>query len=390
MDTIDLQYMPIVDESEAYVSKLLREQLTPDHRYHNLPHTLSVLAAERRIATYLALPAEDREILDLAALFHDTGFIRVYDGHEQESANIAADFLRMHGYPEEKIQHICDCILATQPERTPNTLLEAILRDADLNNLARTDYTAALRNLRHEWMVFNGKEYSDEDWMELNSRFLKSHRYHTDAARTLFGPQRDENSELLKSQLKERNKRKKRNGDKIISSRGAQMMVKTALRNHLDLSNLADNKANIMLSINALIITVAMPLGATRVEAYPYLIAPLGVLLLTCLVSMVFATLATRPIRMEGFTTPDIIKAGEANLFFFGNFFKMDFAAYRSGLEQVIAEETHLEQSIMRDLFHLGKSLGRKYHQLRICYNIFLIGIILTVLTFVVSFLLQR
>ena len=165
------------------------------------------------------------------------------------------------------------------------------------------------------------------------------------------------------------------------------MMFKTSLRNHLDLSNLADNKANIMLSVNALIITIVMPQTVSSFfKGNLFLIFPLVSLLLTCLASMIYATLATRPIKMKGYTSEDQVKTNRSNLFFFGNFYKMSYSEYRSGMQFVVADEDKLEDSIMRDLYFLGKSLGRKYNQLRTCYTIFMIGIIFTVLVFVISY----
>ncbi len=383
--------MSIVLDSERHVSRLLSEQLTENHRYHNLPHTLSVLYAARQLAGYFDISEEEREVLDLAALFHDTGFIRDYDNHEEESIRLAGEFLRSQHYCEGRLERVQACILATKVGEMPQNRLQAILKDADLSNLGRADYLTTLENLRHEWDVFCNRQYTDAEWYDLNRKFLKQHYYYTEAARSLYGKQLADNAEMLKVMAKDLKKDGARAGDKIdkiTTSRSAQMMVKTALRNHLDLSNLADNKANIMLSINALIITVAMPLGATRVQEFPYLLPALLVLLLTCLTSMIFATLATRPIHMHGKTTQEAIAAGEANLFFFGNFFKMSFPEYRTGLQRIIAEEANLEANIMRDLYHLGRSLGNKYVQLRICYNIFLGGVILTVIVFCVSYLL--
>ncbi|MDV7394754.1 DUF5706 domain-containing protein, partial [Arthrospira platensis SPKY1] len=129
------------------------------------------------------------------------------------------------------------------------------------------------------------------------------------------------------------------------------MMFKTALRNHLDLSNLADNKANIMLSVNALIITIAMPLAVSFIKSNLFLLIPLGCLLATCLLSMIFATLATRPIPMTGYTAKEQIDEGRSNLFFFGNFYSMKYDEYQEGMKAVIADESNLEGSIMRDLF---------------------------------------
>jgi len=102
---------------------------------------------------------------------------------------------------------------------------------------------------------------------------------------------------------------------------------------------------------------------------------------------MIFATLATRPIRMTGKTEQKSIEEGQSNLFFFGNFYKMPFETYKTGIRHVLDEEEYLEDSIMRDLYFLGKSLGRKYAQLRICYTVFMLGVVITVLGFLAAYI---
>lgn len=176
----------------------------------------------------------------------------------------------------------------------------------------------------------------------------------------------------------------------IEGSRSAQMMFKTALRNHIDLTNIADNKANIMLSINALIITIAMPLMATQVRENVFLLAPTICLLFTCLLSIIFATLATRPVKTQGSIALEQIGQKPTNLFFFGNFYKMNLADYIEGLRRVSTNNEYLEEAIAADLFFLGKALGRKFNQLRICYAIFMVGVTITVGSFLLAYMLTH
>ncbi|MCI5082315.1 MAG: DUF5706 domain-containing protein [Saprospiraceae bacterium] len=376
--------MDIVQKAEDYVRELLTNELTKDHRYHNLTHTLTVRDNCLKLASKLSLNAEETEILQLAALFHDTGFTKVYTGHEEVGKEIARKFLRQHDYPETKLQKVTACIGATKVGETAQDQLEEVIQDADLNNLGSGRYNEVLAGLRHEWKVFLGKEYTDEEWHKMNYQFIKNHEYHTEVAQQDFQEPLQENLKSMKKIVKKdkRKKKLKDAGDTITSNKGAQMMFKTALRNHLDLTNLADNKANIMLSVNALIITIAMPLAATFVGDRPTLIYPIGVLFLTCLTSMIFATMATRPIKMTGFTSEDLITQKRSNLFFFGNFYKMNYPTYEQGMKKVIEDEEHLEASIMRDLFYLGSALGEKYRLLRLCYTIFMFGITISVLIF--------
>ncbi len=380
----------IVNKAEQHVTRLLNEKLTPDHLYHNLPHTLSVRSAALAIGQEMQLNKEQLEILELAALFHDTGFTNTYEGHELESRNIAIGFLNWQDYPEASKEKVLSCIDATLPAHQPNSVLEEVIRDADLVNLASDNYPIGLSALRHEWRVFLNKSFSDTEWFEMNTKFLKSHTYHTQAAEALYGEKKKENQKYLKKTAKkERKLDEKQVKSSLQGSKSVQMMFKTALRNHIDLSTLADNKANIMLSVNALIITVAMPMAVSYILEQPKLIYPVMSLLLTCLLSMIFATLATRPIKMTGETTLEKVKSQESNLFFFGNFYKMKYPEYKKGMSEVISDEEMLEDTIQRDLFFLGKSLGNKYYQLRVCYNIFMVGIIISVILFIVIYRLN-
>ena len=389
----------IVAAAERYVTALLKEKLTEDHRYHSLQHTFKVRDAALALGKSMGLNEEGLELLGLAALFHDTGFTETYEGHEAISGQIAQAFLESHGYPEEKINQVCLLIDATYPAKYPASTLEQVIKDADLSNLGSESYFDTLQDLRYEWAVFLNQAYDEKEWYKLNFKFVKEHEYFTSAARELYGFQSEVNRQKLKALRKSYTEPKKKKTDKkkkvekepskfghIAGSKSAQMMFKTALRNHLDLSNLADNKANIMLSVNALIITIVMPLAASYVKSNLYLLVPMATLLATCLLSMIFATLATRPIKMMGYTSRDLIESGKSNLFFFGNFYKMTFTEYQDGMQEVVSNDENLEGAIMRDLYYLGHSLGRKYYQLRICYTIFMWGVIATVVVFGISY----
>ena len=384
----------IVSKAEQFVKQLLQDNLTPDHYYHNLPHTLAVVDAARLLSARHELSGQACETIELAAWFHDTGFTQTYEGHEEAGVEIAKAFLTNEGYPQENLPTLERLILATKVGHQPNDELEKIIRDADLSNVGRADYLALLSGLRHEWEVFRNEIHKDRAWYQLNYEFVRNHKYNTAIAQEIYGIQHKQNELTLKKLAAKKKKKKKkkpekindRTGDTIGTNRSAQMMFKTALRNHMDLSNLADNKANIMLSVNALIVTIAVPLAAGYVNDAPHLMVPVIILLLTCLCSMIFATLATRPIPMTGLTTQEDILQGRSNLFFFGNFYRMSLPEYDQGMNNVIKDDDSLESAIKRDLYFLGRSLGKKYNQLRICYNLFMIGVVLSVVLFGVSY----
>jgi len=372
----------IIIATEQFVTEFLTDKLDEKICYHNLQHTLSVRNSAVQIASLSGTSPEEMEIIELACLLHDVGITEVYQNHEPASARIGAEFLRSKAYPEEKISIVEACIAVTNPGARPQGLLQEIVRDADYGHLGSDDYSDQLDNLRLEWRDVLGRWDEDKDWYQLNLDFIKKHEYYTPAAKMMFVAMKELNRKKLKKWVKE-GRSSKTNSEasrvSIVESRSSQMMFKTALRNHMDLSNLADNKANIMLSVNALIITIAMPVLASQLRQHPEYIIPFIMILGTCLSSMVFATLATVPMKMTGLTDMESIKAGRSNLFFFGNFYSMSYNDYKLGIQEVTSKEENLEDSIMRDLFFLGKSLGRKYRQLRICYIIFMIGMVAAV-----------
>jgi hypothetical protein len=235
-------------------------------------------------------------------------------------------------------------------------------------------------NLRTENNFRFKKEQSKLDWEKENVIFLENHEYNTAEGKKLFKEQKLKNIETLKKM--ETKKVKKKKLLTIGSSKSAQTQLKTALRNHIDLSAIADNKANIMLSVNAIVITVGLPLILVELQSNPQLMIPLIVLTIASVGSMIFATLSTRPAKMYGTTSMDQIKEKKSNLFFFGNYYNMNFQEYETGMKEVVADNEILDNSITRDLFFLGKSLGKKYEYLRYCYSIFMYGIVATILSY--------
>jgi hypothetical protein len=141
-----------------------------------------------------------------------------------------------------------------------------------------------------------------------------------------------------------------------------------------------------MLSVAALIISLALPILGTNLMDNPHLLVPTILLLTVCVVSITYATLAIRPIATKGVTTLDDINKKQSNLFFYGNFYRMRYSDYAEGIKYVVSNSEFLDSSITRDLFFLGVALGRKYIFLRRCYNVFMFGMIIAVLAFAIAF----
>ena len=161
-------------------------------------------------------------------------------------------------------------------------------------------------------------------------------------------------------------------------------MFRTAYRTHLDLSNLADMKANIMISINGIIISIIFASVSDTVAENPSLLFPAAVILLTCLGSLVFAILAARPRVSSEVVDSEQVRSGKRNILFFGNFVNMPEAEFVEGIQDLMGRRDDLYGTMSRDLYSLGGVLQKKYRLIRTAYNIFMVGISLGVTLFVI------
>lgn len=182
------------------------------------------------------------------------------------------------------------------------------------------------------------------------------------------------------SDPEEKPKKKKKRGS---VKRGISDMYRTSYRTHLDLSGLADNKSNIMISINGVIISIVIASISPKIDSNPWLLIPTAALLLSCLLSMVFAIISARPRVSNEPVTLEDVRANRANILFFGNFYTMSREDYVEGMAELMQDSESLYDNMSRDIHGLGEVLAKKYRLLRISYNVFMVGLILSVFSFI-------
>jgi predicted metal-dependent HD superfamily phosphohydrolase len=370
-----------ISNCRSYVKDLLDSKL-PDHiHFHDWSHTKMVAKETEKIAKEADCSKDEIEILILAALFHDTGFTETYDGHEAVSIRIAEDYLGQHEYPAERIEKIRRLIEVTDINKEPKTKLEKILVDGDMSHLGKKKYNSRVDDLRRERAKVTTNKIVSLEWAEANISFMKEHYFYTDVAKERYGKRKSKNLKKLRKR-----KQSLEEDATISNNKAARMIFKTALRNHIDLTNIADQKANIMLSINALVLTLGMPLFATHFQGQPQLMIPGVFFLFTAIATMIIATLATRPIKTTGKTDLRKLLSGKSNLFFFGNFYRLQLEEYHDSISRVLSDQESLDKSIINDLYHLGESLGSKYKRLRWCYTFFAGGLFATFIAFLISY----
>ena len=185
---------------------------------------------------------------------------------------------------------------------------------------------------------------------------------------------------------KEEIRRKKNKEDR--PERGIETMFRVTLRNHIKLSDIADTKANILLSVSAIIMSIALSTLFPKLDkpSNAYLIYPTLIFIITAVVTMVLSILSTRPKVTSGTFSKEEVADKKVNLLFFGNFHKMPLVDFQKGVSEMMNDRDYLYKSLMKDLYFLGVVLNKKYKMLRIAYTFFMIGIIVTVIAFIISF----
>lgn len=384
----------IIEKTKHFTTNLFLKKLDSKYVYHNLKHVNRVVKSTMELIDHSELDEEQREVLILTAWLHDIGFTKGHEKHEEESCKIASNFLKKEGYPEEKIKKVTDCILATKRGYTPQNILEKIIRDADCSHFGKTNFAETSEYLRQELALLNIASYSKKEWDQINIDMLTTeHRFYTEYAKTNWDKVKKKN---LKKLIKQKNLKKEIEIKESLKAkyktespdRGIQTLFRVTLKNHLTLSDIADTKANILLSVNAIIISLVLSNLITKLDnpSNTYLIYPTAIFVFFSVVSMILAVLATRPNITSGEFTKEDVKNKKVNLLFFGNFHKMKLDDYQWAINELIKDKEYIYSSLTKDLYFLGLVLNRKYKILRWTYTIFIIGIIVSVFAYAMAF----
>lgn len=190
-----------LDRARQFAVDRLKADLPDGMYYHSFGHTADdVVPAAARLAVLEGLVCGEVVTLLTAAWFHDLGFVEVRNGHEAVGARIAAEVLPGFGYDSAEIAVIQSIIMATKIPQSATTLSERIMADADLDLLGREDFPVRNNDLRRELACF-GAEFTEEQWLTGQLRFISSHKYFTNAARDTRDAGQAANASYLAARL---------------------------------------------------------------------------------------------------------------------------------------------------------------------------------------------
>ncbi|MBU2018933.1 MAG: guanylate cyclase, partial [Bacteroidetes bacterium] len=165
-------------KAERHIIRILEKGLSPNLYYHCITHTKDVVRAAESIAIQEGVTDEGLYLLKSAATYHDAGFVEDYDKNEPIGARMAEEILPNYGYTSEQIEQVKRLIFVTEIPHKPQSHLEEIMCDADLDYLGRDDFHEIADRLRRE-LKEHGKINSDRQWDEIQVNFLTNHVYFT-------------------------------------------------------------------------------------------------------------------------------------------------------------------------------------------------------------------
>lgn len=378
----------IIEKAEQFVSNLFETRLSTVNFYHNINHTRRVVEDISQLAEWEGCSEEETKILKLAAWFHDTGFVKVDKGHEEVSVKIAQEFLQSNQVSKDVIDLVTDLILVSIKDLKPKTNLQKLIKDADCSHVASESYFEISNLLRKENALKLNTSFTDLEWLEGNKEFFEWHKFYSDSAKLKWQPLKTLNLRELNAKI---DKIKAKQASKLSSNkfgRGVETMFRVTLKNHIELSAIADTKANILLSVNAIIISVALSNLVPKLDnlSNAFLVWPTLILMLFSVTSVVLSVLSTRPNISSVNVTKEMIMNKQTNILFFGNFHKMGLKDFEWGIDYLMENQDVLYNSLTKDLYYLGLVLERKYRLLRITYTVFMFGIIISALAFIISY----
>jgi len=401
------QYSVELNEELIQGQAKLAEQYMSSHdakgdlSYHNWKHVSHVIDSARKLSIAAKIENEEAEDLILAAIWHDADFANGAEGHERRSSEVAANALLEAGLSSERIVRVKQLICGTKLDHKAEKRLVKLLRDADLSHMGSKNYFDFYQGLLKELNSHGGMSLKKEEWQSRCLNFFSEHRYHTQEARAYWNAGKEKNlnqlktmkmsegsmnmaeeEKLSKEERKALKKARKKDQPKFNAEKGIETMFRVSLRNHINLSRIADDKANTLISVNAIILSIVLSALFPKMDSNPWLIYPGMALILVSISTIILSTLSTIPKTTHGAVSLADVKNKKGNLLFFGNFHKMSLEEFEFGIGELMKDGSYLYGSLTRDLYFLGKVLDRKYGLLRRAYVVFVFGLVISILLF--------
>jgi predicted metal-dependent HD superfamily phosphohydrolase len=400
----------LLHETALYIKNYYDTEFSADFTFHNYHRAVAIVRNCMTLGIQMNASKEQLRTLQLAAWFLETGFSKDYYNYHTASVAIANEYLESKGADDDLKKAVEEIILSTRIPEQPVTLLAQILCDARMYHAAEKNFLPAIENLRKEQQLVVKKEYSDKEWLAQNLDAVTNYFYFTAAAKELFEKKKRKQKSLLQKQPgdPENSPEEKSEYDppaeeqeKLFATlpeeikedmkleRGVETFFRITERRHIELSAKAHDKASLLISVNAIVISIVLSVLVTRLEENKFLLLPTLLLVITCVTTIILAIISTRP-RILKRTDKNILSEDhEFNILFFGDFSKLSLAAFKKAMKETYKNKNELYDSLSRDIYYQGMVLVWKYRYINIAYNVFMYGFVITILSFMIAFVIK-
>lgn len=382
--------------------------------YHDIDYAHRLIKNIEKISATEGLSEEDTNLAKIVAWSFTTGFDRlesnfdngIFENNLTENAKRnAKKVLTAEGLEQsETAQVILTALERINMPRVPVTPIEKVVCDSITADLVCKGDDSILKKIYQE-ILLHDVNLSKSNWYDVIINMSSLAALYTEYGKKEIAPKLDEVIESVKQEQKsienatkkiitkeleisdkELKKLKKRvKNMKGRDDRAIQTLMRTTSKNHYTLNEMVDRKANIMITVNSIILSLVISgvIGRSQLE-HPIHYLPVAMLALTSISSIVFAILSILPNRTQGTFSEEEIRGKQGNLLYFGNFHEMKQRDYEWGMLQMMNDSEYLYSSMVRDIYYLGQILYSKYSLIRWSLRIFLGGFVFSLIAFAI------
>ncbi|MEM7108674.1 MAG: Pycsar system effector family protein [Bacteroidota bacterium] len=355
--------------------------------FHSYSHIKECAAVVRGLVEDYDFNAEELEILLLANWFYFAGMKTDAKKFKRESLKFASHFFEVENYSQDRADKVLN-LLVEDPSST-SSLSSQLLHDALISFKGRKRFFRKMELLRVEREMLFGKTYTDHQWEKIAYNRLVNCTFFTDAAKRKYQKRKAKNIRKQRGRINKAHKITTREKTGKEFGRGVDTLYRANYNNHISLSSIADGKANMMISINTIILSVIVTLsgagftfsGTFMVDHLRFTV-PIFILLVGALVSVIFAILSARPKVTSHHMDMSAVEEGKSSLLFFGNYLQVSLSQYVNHLTELKRNQQKLYDSMSVDMYFLGKVLQTKYRMLSWSYNVFMVALAISVVAF--------
>jgi len=389
-----MNYHKILRKVAKAVEGIADQHSLPAMLFDNVDRIHYIVKSCEKIAGFTELLEEDYFILMVSAWFYELGTIT---RNSMSSTHLAIDFLSAHDISQPLIDRITALLAAVDSDNSPANELEEIIRDGVTYYYGKKSCNESFELERKEKELVEQTVVDRLIWLQQKLIILQKHKYYTIFCQQSLDEGKRKNIVELEKALKpvvaEEKALKKitkvSDPDKIRPEKAIDGMFRIAESNSQRLSSMADNKAHILITVNSIILSVVISFLLRKLDDNRDLILPTILLLGISLASMCFSILSTRPSLPRLTSHPSQAQKENMNLLFFGNFYHMGLESYQIEMHKMMENSALIYGCLIKDIHTEGVVLARKYKLLRTSYNVFMFGIIVATIAFIIASLIQ-